>query len=249
MTSTLQDGTLFLHIPKTGGMWVEKCLHTMGLVKEGARQEHADLAHYGTEHLLRENDAFYKRPPWRSRKVIRQRDRMPFVFCFVRHPLDWYESLWRFSRKRGWVRLGRSGYWSQWHPFSFLNEIMDEDFNRFMEKVVRRRPGLVTELFYGYARPEVNFVGKTENLAEDLITVLEYLQLPYDPEVVKRKGKVNVTSDSNVNERWDESLKAQVLELEKPAMVHFGYADLPGATPGTMLHPALQRIVPLEENR
>ncbi|MEM1058964.1 MAG: hypothetical protein AAGK14_06925 [Verrucomicrobiota bacterium] len=47
MTSTLSDGFLFLHVPKTGGCWVWETLHKQGLLGQAARHEHVDLAYFG----------------------------------------------------------------------------------------------------------------------------------------------------------------------------------------------------------
>ena len=57
----------------------------------------------------------------------------------------------------------------RWHPNAMLNGLGSSDFNTFVSNVNRKRPGFVTEMYGWYVRPGVHFVGRQENLAEDLI--------------------------------------------------------------------------------
>src|SRR5262245_16462215 len=88
---------LFLHIPKTGGTWVEEVLKECGILAEQAAV----------------TDAVTWRHPLRGHHL----HDYSFVFAFVRHPLSWYESWWKFQ----------AGSWTQhepgvWHPQRVLEK-------------------------------------------------------------------------------------------------------------------------------
>ena len=73
MATCGNDRFLFIHVPKTGGMWVTEALQEAGVEVEeeiGATPEHP---------LLSE---------------LERRGR--FTFAFVREPLSWYASIWKF---------------------------------------------------------------------------------------------------------------------------------------------------------
>src|SRR5262245_7193832 len=81
-----QTGALFLHIPKTGGSWVE---HT--LEQSGFEIDQADTIEGVT---------------YRHSLLSMIRREQSFVFTFVRHPLLWLESWWKFQ----------AGIWEIWEP-------------------------------------------------------------------------------------------------------------------------------------
>ena len=111
------SGALFLHIPKTGGTWVE---HTLGQI--GIEIDQAETIEGVT----------YRHAPL---PMIRKEFR--FTFTFVRHPLSWYESWWKFQ----------AGLWrvfepEVWHPQSVLERCESDDFKEFIRLWSRPEPGL-----------------------------------------------------------------------------------------------------------
>jgi hypothetical protein len=75
----LLDGAIFLHVPKTGGTWVEHALVAAGVPcsqydVDGDR--HADLSYLPRQDVS--------------------------TFAFVRHPLTLHQSYWRFKMGAGW---------------------------------------------------------------------------------------------------------------------------------------------------
>lgn len=73
--------SIFLHVPKCGGTWVRKVLHSCGLAKEELIK-HATLA----ELQAIPSGAWANLP----------------AFAFVRHPVAWYRSYWAFKIEHGW---------------------------------------------------------------------------------------------------------------------------------------------------
>lgn len=234
MTFRLIDGSEFLHIPKTGGSWVKEVLLKNNLVSYRRSHEHAD---YDYNLLV---PICGRRPKRKFREAARFAQKKlshllsnssgsegdsVFRFCFVRHPLSWYESYWKYmnGRKKGWTDWGTQNSRVRWHPNSTLNGLGSDDFNQFVRNVVRARPGYVSEMLFSYTKPGISFIGKTESLRDDLGYVLDLLGLEYDREAIKEAPRKNVSKTNPTKVEWDPDLRAAVMRLELPALVHFGY--------------------------
>lgn len=73
--------SVFVHLPKTGGVWVESVLQEAGLVR----------GHLGHRHA--------KGPDINGSTEFQQR---AISFTFVRHPLHWYQSYWAYKVREQW---------------------------------------------------------------------------------------------------------------------------------------------------
>ena len=222
MALLLYDDAVFLHVPKTGGMWVSAVLRDLGAVRCRVASKHADM-----ERLLncaRRNPGRYLEAVVKAGPQWQSRARGAFKFCFVRHPLAWYESYWSFTRAHGWNAWGvnRRGR-RRWHPNALLDGLGDDDFNRFVRNVLERRPGYVTKLYGWYATPEIDFVGKQESLADDLAVVLRLIGRQFDERKLRQQPRVNV-SDRSQAPVWDPVLKDEVASAERAALERFGYS-------------------------
>src|ERR1700692_4743238 len=104
MALLLKNGSVFLHIPKTGGTWITRVLERLDLIEVSFGKEHADF-----------DRVFWHNRFYRDGKTLRQifrgklgSPRSPvippdcFKFCFVREPLAWYESWWRYMQSLNW---------------------------------------------------------------------------------------------------------------------------------------------------
>ena len=248
MAIRLKNNTVFLHIPKTGGSWVADVLRANGLVRGSFSHIHADAARvqtysYGTRQYLQSMmERIKSRVPvqikaalWpsklREQRAVRVANRVrpessPKYFCFVRHPLSWYESWWRYM-------CGRSGSnWAMetdlvaWHPCAALRELGDADFNQFVRNVIEVHPGFVTQLYGRYIDDSTTFVGKQEHLVDDLLRALSMLNVPCDESLIRSHKRVNV-SPGRAEINWDSELRAEVERLEYAGMVRFGYVEQP----------------------
>lgn len=215
----LIDQSEFLHIPKTGGTWVYRVLQANQLIRQKGIGGHV--------HATYDMVAFDQAPKHSLRrfkqKLIGIKNNQTFRFCFVRHPLTWYESWWKFMCERGWNQWGDANDPNGWHPNLALNGLGSDDFNQFVQNVINARPGYVSELYFSYVKPGMSFVGKIENLKEDLLAVMAMRKLTINKASVESAKPANASKIPSQPIEWDPELRNTVIQLELPALIHFGY--------------------------
>lgn len=217
MAELLQSGAVFIHVPKNGGTWVSKALKATGLWRCRIGYKHS------TPEMVNDIWCFHRSryiKHWFIRPdVTPGRLRHAFKFGFVRNPLSWYESWWKFM-------MGKWHPWEtgRWHPQRPIDECGDDDFNIFLSNVLRVRPGYVTEM-YGWYTQGLAFVGKNENLTKDLITVLHTLNEVFDEQIVRTLHRVNVSVPNRDAPRWDPGLLRKIIASESVGIERYGYGD------------------------
>jgi len=225
MAVLLNNGSVFLHIPKTGGSWVTRTLKDLGLFRCSIAHKHANWLHI----LAPGNQGIGRRLEYLGKRALFLRTRpRPFTFCFVRHPLAWYESFYAYKSqpKIAWELDGDFENLHRWHPNAVLNGLgQNRSFTEFVEAVLEKHPGYVSSLFAHYTFHPVDFVGRQECLREDLIRALELQGLKFDPEAVRASRKVNESNEHRERSTWDPDLRARVLAAERGALQRFGYAE------------------------
>jgi hypothetical protein len=233
MAVILNDGSIFLHIPKTGGIWVTKVLQESGLVKRIITPQHADFSRA----ILPINQIGYSYT-WRqtasllAKKSFGQYPKQkPLIFCFIRHPLLWYESYFRYmstleitsnGRWKNWHQFGHEGWW---HPWNVLSDVESHDFNQFVRNVNHQSPGYVTQMLGWYTTPEVDFIGKQENLRQDLVNILNNLNLKFDEDFIMNYSAKNTSHKSDEKIVWEPDVKAETERLEYAGLVRYGYTN------------------------
>lgn len=225
MPLLLKSGGVFLHIPKTGGNFITRVLQEQNLVVREFGHKHADF-----DRVMHREGFEYASPDlktvlghwWRHKRshVQHQQD---FLFCFVRHPLRWYESWFRYCKSFRWRNWGEIGNKYDWHPNAILNGTGDNDFNTFIRNAIARRPGYVSELFFSFAKPGIDFVGRQEDLRDDLIRVLRQLNENFDEDHIRSRAALNLSKTPESEVQWDPKLRETVTRLELPALARFGY--------------------------
>lgn len=228
MALCLIDGSVHLHIPKTGGNWVAEVLEESGLADHYEDHTHAHFERhlYAGRHgsgrdLLRE--------VWRlTRLRMRKADyvaeaRKTFRFCFVRNPITWWESWFRHKTDRGWNPNGTVNDPTDWHVCLPISGIQGASLNEMMEKILAIRPGFVSELYSEYVKPGIAYVGRTETLAHDLAEVLDHRGLSYQGSLMAEKSAANVSRGEGKSDEWDPDILRCTLLTELPAMMKFGY--------------------------
>jgi len=195
---------MFSHIPRTGGTWVEKALldlrvplsfHCVG-IKKGYPKKHSAFAQYTY------------RP-----------GSMRMMFSFVRHPIAYYESVWKWLRRYVEGKTRRKEW--KWHPFKSVSSFPLSDFNVWMCHVLEDEPLWYTRLIELYVGPNdgewCNFIGRTETLVEDFILLMNSFGV---------KGIEKLMTIPNIHGirhhvEWDGCLKERVLESERLVISRF----------------------------
>ena len=230
MTIRLINGAEFLHIPKTGGTWVESILEKNKLIAKRFGHKHTDYDSNLLKSTLTGQQHLKEAGRLAQSKILNLFSYSPkssshdsFRFCFVRHPLSWYESWWKFMKAREWEAADTPYSRRNFHPNSVLNKHGSDDFNEFVSNIIQERPGYVSELLFAYTKPDISFIGRTETIREDLVYLLDLLALPYDCKTIEKSPKMNVSKTNDKEIQWDPELKKIVIRLELPALLSFGY--------------------------
>ncbi|HEV3272610.1 MAG TPA: sulfotransferase family 2 domain-containing protein [Candidatus Methylacidiphilales bacterium] len=228
MAYLLRNGSVFLHIPKTGGTWIKHVLRELDLIDAPLGHQHSDWDRSFWHDKLHDD---FKVARYLFRRAVRSRRAQPrirpdcFKFCFIREPLRWYESYWRFMENLdwNWKSWGDERDPYKWHPCSMINGLGSPDFNTFIHNVNKKRPGFVTEMYGWYVRPGIGFVGKQESLRHDLIRVFSLMKLDVDLNTILSVARRNESPARIPMPEWDPALKRATLQLEYPGYVRFGY--------------------------
>ena len=185
----------FVHIPKTGGRWIKSVLATLTGYQEPS-----------------ERHGLYR---WH----LPQAD---FSFAFVRHPVSWYESWWKFQAGK-WVPFHDWYNCPQgWHPQTVLRDCCSDDFREFVRQCLAVEPGYVTRLYEWFVGPEgmpyVDFIGRYEHLVEDTQHALALIGINVSEEQLHAIAPIGVSECRAGQPSWDDQLLDKVRELEGPAI-------------------------------
>src|SRR5581483_9014978 len=110
----------FLHLPKTGGTWASRAMPAAGVAVRPLRASRptGETIHASLAEVPRDGT---------------------FTFAFVRHPLDWWRSVWVHQMRYGWADAGPP-----------LAALRSEDFETFIGRVCAEIPGHAGRVFEAY---------------------------------------------------------------------------------------------------
>jgi hypothetical protein len=161
------EKSVFYHIPKTGGIGTKEAIRRVGM-PYGRCRENGDFGEWG---MRREHSTF--------RSVIPEHKDGRYSFAFVRHPIGWYKSFWCYRAKTGHLDL-------KFPP----DRVWDDDYERFINNMVSKYPygflGKLYQFFVGTNANRLDFIGKQENLEDDLVQALNNAGEEYDETHLRR---------------------------------------------------------------
>lgn len=176
------DNSVFIHIPRTGGMWLREVLRKLGLDRQIF---HGDLdSHLAYSQLPEE---------WYGKLT---------PFSFIRHPLKWVKSRWTHA-----MEINAHGHGRHFGIHRRFDNCVRLSFKETLECIVKNEPGLVTRTFNFMASgvPKEN-LACTVDLPDAAFDLLHRLEgLPDDQlEAVRQVEKTNSTSQ---HECWLQELE------------------------------------------
>jgi hypothetical protein len=138
-----------------------------------------------------------------------------FYIAFVREPLSWYRSWWTHRHT-----------FQDWREDEPLDQIGRARFEDFLAEAITRHHGYVSDLFEqftGHPGSEINFVGRYENLVDDLVQGLRAAGVAFDEERLRTFPPLNVSS-TDLECRCAPTLVHRLKEAERRAYERF-YPD------------------------
>lgn len=204
--SLVTQKAVFIHIPKTGGTFVHDVLFKTGL---GVSQD-------GHPH-----------DPARFSEVAK---RLP-CFCFVRHPVNWFLSLWGqwndspVYRKRNATRAKSQVYSYRTYSPAMLR-FVTADVEESVDILTTEFPGFISAMFADYAN-ECEFVGRQEDLINDLIWILKKTGHKVSPGIerlIRGLAPRNV-SRSAKGLKLNKRAVRKIMDSEHKAITRWGYGQ------------------------
>lgn len=136
-----------------------------------------------------------------------------FTIAFVRHPWNWWKSYWIYKRTHGWDLENQ-----------FDVQCMENDFERFLVKVLDNSPGRCSDVFrrfVGAVGHEISFIGAFENLADDLVKGLNCAGERFNEETLRATPTRNVGDYRAFSTRCSDELRRRILQSEQEALERF----------------------------
>lgn len=205
--------SVYFHIPKTGGTWTRHALKVA--VKDFLEDVRPPLT--GHWYNLRLEHISPANAP---KELLRDK----FLFTFVRNPITWYQSTWAQRNDCGW---------SDPDVLVIDRLFKGSEFNEFVLGCMERFPGgMLTRIykeFTGEDLQRVDYIGKQENLRQDLITALTKAKEGFNAEIIKNMAQLNVISRRagyGEKRKYRREVFEKLLEYEKWVFDSFGYKPI-----------------------
>lgn len=176
---------IFLHLPRTGGSWINYCLQNV------------------SHKIDPKNKIRCGHVPYYS---LSESQRKKFCFSFIRHPFDWYASCYHFSHNISKIYKGKKS------PDEVAIHLMESGFGIYHQSLD----------FFGVDY-EIDFIGKYENLTEDLITALEMAGEDFDKEYIMSVSDYIPQKTKAAKIEFSDKTKDTIHKFDRKIFDRFGY--------------------------
>ena len=133
-----------------------------------------------------------------------------FTFAFVRHPLTWYRSYWAYKNRVGW------------RPEPGMDDLRSDTFDGFLNNVLNHGSGYLSLMFDRRLGHHIGFVGKYENLVEDLVYAMKKSGQQFDEKALRETPPENVSPEYP---KYNMDLAKKILKAEEAVLKRFNYSD------------------------
>jgi len=204
MAIFIDNKLLFIHVPRTGGEWLEKNLEKNNIyfLSVGNKHDHAC-----------------------SNQAIHDMVKDVNSMVFLRHPAEWYKSHWELKMHRE-IKARYKLYEEKsfWHPtWDIDNECISEDFEQFVENCLNKFPSFVSYLYDQYTRkPPVSQIDNIF-LTRELDNQLPQFFQKYDIDFKIKVSNFNSHKDNNA--LYSEKLLYKVLKSESRSIGKFNFSS------------------------
>lgn len=182
----------FLCTPKTGSQW---CKAALKASVRGVLVDYSNGAEEDHAHCTDPRGSY-----------------LP-TMAFVRHPVTWWQSFWAYKTRINWT------------PTESISETCkSNDFNEFIRRVTSHEPGFYSkflEAWVGEPEKPIDFVGKFENLADDLEKGLTLFGEAFDPLKLRHFPPVNTTNYDSQPTKMTGLTEQLILETERRTLKRF----------------------------
>ncbi|MCB1984124.1 MAG: sulfotransferase family 2 domain-containing protein [Burkholderiales bacterium] len=138
-----------------------------------------------------------------------------FKFAFVRHPVGLYRSYWQYKMTNGWDSKNQ------------LDQACQTDnFHQFVRNLLDKLPGVYSRSLIemvGDEYNEIEFIGKYENLVDDLILALKLAGEAFDEQIIRTLPPINVSNKVRFPAVYTDQLEEDVKKSEAIMMRRFQY--------------------------
>ena len=176
--------SIFLHFPRTGGSWVNHCLQDI------------------SNKIDPDNETRFGHVPYYS---LSESQINKFCFSFIRHPFDWYASIYHYAHNISKEHEGTK-------PDAFVHYFIQMGFGIYHQSLD----------FFGLDY-EINFIGKYENLTEDLIVALEMAGEDFDKEYIRSVSCYNPQETKARKINFSNKTKKLIYKFDRKIFDRFEY--------------------------
>ena len=213
---------LMILIPKTGCIWRYKALEKLDIeyVRWDDICKRTWSPHYTASHYMCTcNEKFQS-----EHKDCFKGEQIDFIATFVRHPVAWYESIWKYYQYRTRKEPRRM----KWDVRKVgKNNIKDQiTFDDWVDTMLTNHPLWYTRAIDLYCGPPeaewCHWIGRTETLEEDWLEILEILGYQINDEqkeLIHSMGPENQSTTEIIT--WNPELKQKVIEMEHEVIERF----------------------------
>lgn len=138
-----------------------------------------------------------------------------FKFAFVRHPVELYRSYWQYKMTYGW---------DQDNPLDI--ECRSDSFHKFVRNVLDKFPSIYSNTldeFVGEPGNQIEFIGKYENLIDDLVFALRSAGEIFNEEFIRNFPPYNVSNKKAFPASYTDELESEVRKAELIEIQRFDY--------------------------